>query len=1106
MEPLANIWSTRKDVLLIEIATQLTILWLNYGYSHAPEYRLLLTLCAPRVIRHNLLPSLVWFALRLWPDATRIYAFLDRFFPAVQIEHKLGDATVAAAQARAHFDVRSFCLDRVNPDMKNPHHNAAARRLAAINMADAWCARYNLKSYDASMSRRSCKRNADGSRAAMDPKDCCTFTREDYKYDDPEQADFVRHVDTFTHKTLSDANHTLSNDKIHFLYTWNCQAVAGVSDSHDGAPEITYRHNEDGEMITKGVGFDPYVDRNFHFEDDNLTTETWYVDIDLTTWLSLAQLCWYYAFDFVSAQAHNRSLIDLYFFYVIPTKFNFSFPYVGLNRVAYRVGENSGLFSYFLHGYTVPAIKWCVSSLPSFEIATPQVLTVPRLLLLALLFLLFVCSCISKRVYCHKVVQMDVGESRSVVVIIPNCYYYGVGVSCRPFLASAALSHRQPAVLETSRGQKILVERRFTPVDGYSVAYLGSTQACFVTDVALTYARLAAAKSVPTTANVILTASSEGVKLTRQEAAMACELSILELPENSFSVRPYSFEPVDTIVRRDEGKLPKRKMAHHHMNPIISDAAFVHATSRRAALDLIDRRLATPHKAVVDAKAKLTPGLVVLINEFANHVLQELGLKDGNFVPVSEEEYINTRKTKQLEKFVPVQNYYDIDNYDDREGHMKTEIFGNAEKAGRGICTQPPETQAKGGRYSLGYAKGLKGCSWVGCGKNPAEITDQVVRVCASETAKTVTCTDFSSQDATIDHMKRAIELAFLLRLFAEEHHAEIFKWHASDYAGDVIYEGQHFNIDGSRGSGSPFTTYGNTPLTAFYAFVALSCDGHDFDEAYKRLGCYSGDDGITIGLSESGCKKAAEMLGFLVKTEHVNSNVPYLGRIYQDPLGGSPVSMSDPKRTLIRLSTTQQDIANVTPEEVRIGKAICLQVTDKNSDFFGQWSAKILRDTPRGAHTAIVAKMLNNPDKHAFHAINGLKEDVSFTTADGWGEEVFEQQMPGFDWAVFKDWLNQDGPCPTLWSEAPPNVQKLSATGPLEIHAGGIEEDAEITSFDVSKKKNKRTKEEQKDLIQRIKRADKYKEYKEAAHVPDGDAKENKARWKIRHAIEKEV
>ena len=493
-----------------------------------------------------------------------------------------------------------------------------------------------------------------------------------------------------------------------------------------------------------------------------------------------------------------------------------------------------------------------------------------------------------------------------------------------------------------------------------------------------------------------------------------------------------------------------------------------------------------------------------MVDEFAKHILEELNLKEGNFIPVSEEEYIETRKKRQLDKFVPVQNFYDIDNFDDREGHMKTEIFGNAEKAGRGICTQPAETQAKGGMYSLGYAKGLKGCSWVGCGKNPAEITDQVVRVCASECAKGITCTDFSSQDATIDYLKRAIELALLLRLFAPGHHAEIIKWHATDYSGDVVYEGKHFNIDGSRGSGSPFTTYGNTPLTALYAFIALTYDGHDFDQAYARLGCYSGDDGITKDLSADGCAKAANTLGFLVKTEIVDRNVPYLGRIYQDPMSGSPISMSDPKRTLIRLSTTQQDISEVTPEEVRVGKAICLQVTDKNSDFFGPWAAKVLRDTPRGTHTALVAKMLNSPGRHSFHAINGLKEGVAFTTADGWGEEIFEQQMPGFDWALFKDWLEHEGPCPTLWTEKPPDEKKLSETGPLEIHAGGIEEEAEITTYKKPEKKLKRTKDEQKALIARIKKSGKFKEYKEAAHVPEGDATENQARWKIRCAIEK--
>lgn len=1072
-------------------------------------------LLLPRFLQNRASPFLWRHLLKLYPDTVSAARLVDVMYPPRDIDHKLGQTVVTATEARSHFTSKSYKLGDIVLDQKNLHPVAAARRLAAIKCFEAWTKRYCLTYYDVSMSNRSVKHGVTGSATIIDFKDGCSRRAGDLKLDARPDNRADVHIDTFTHLGLTEAHHELSTDSLKFIFTWNPKSVAGSSD------ENKFRYEEDGVFLTEGHGFRPYEDKLFDFEDDNLLTSTtkfeWeYSDIVLVTFLLLSGI-----YDLWTVTLANQGLYNCVLFHARVYSADLYYITPSTQELSFGASE-LGFKAWFFNGWTVPTIAWQTFTwyYPYFaQPVTPSFWSGFWSLVVAIASL-FQMQEIS--VFTHKVVRIDVGESRSMVVIIPNTEFRGMAARLRPGMIKNVLSHRVPEYFPDSRGRTMVIERVHRDVMGFSAAYLGASDSYFISDTTIDHARAGGtAKHSPTVSSVILTAKSEELDVKRLQGNFACELALIELPKHAYSNNGVSafghtpnalaaFAPVDTVVRPDVGREIKAKMAHHFMTPIITGAAFIHAHTREAHKDVVTRRLKIPHAQV--KRLKLPPVVIQRLQEYAGFIRKDAGMS-RKLIPIDEHVYVETRNAAQLTKFETVMNEYDIVDFSTREGHIKAEIASNPSKAGRGICSFPPGSQALGGRIALAYAIALHSCPWLGCGKNPQEMTDDIMRICNG--ADFINATDFSAQDATIELVKRAIELYLLLELFDEGWHDKVAEWHASDYYGAVCYGGfAWFDLDGSRGSGSSFTTLGNTPLTGFFAYNALREQGHQPTVAYAKLGCYSGDDGATANLTTEAAAASAAALGFIVKSEIMRTNIPYLGRIFEDPVGGSRNSISDPKRAISKLSATLQDKSSLTPVEAMVGKAICLQITDKHSDFFGLWSRKVLEDAPIGMETKVVAKMLRVSSDHSFHALRGMRDDVGFDTAPGWAEELFEMQMPNFDFPKFNQWLDVAGKdmCPTLWEAPEPDGVALSEAGPLEIHAHGVGPDALITHYSnktqpkVVKKKGRRTKAEFKKFKADLKEAGLLDEWSNAAADTAASDEENARLCKIRRGIERRL
>lgn len=1005
-------------------------------------------------------------------------AWVDWAFPPKTIVHEVqsadGKVKRNANEFRDIFTMGSFLLDKAHLATDNPHKYAARRRLAAVNMAQAVAKRLGLTIHDEQMSRRSARRGQKGSRTLMSAKDACSYVADDLRFEKTKSGSLVTHIDTFTHKDLRDANATLSDGNIHFLYTWNPDCVAGQSD------ETQFRYDEDGNFVTEVEGSAPYYDQLWDFEDDSLVTHSYEMSAGFITTISLFTALSVFCYNFYINYAINYTYHNLGAFYMKTFVFQLPYPAASVctftnfvGHVAALIHATSGLpTSWFaaLEGVRYPyiAIRYLPITYP--WIVQLQALTFEHWLTIFILLFLALAGSYTPISVSHKVIRLDVGEHRSIVVIVPNCKFRGYAASFRPFLSNADLRPRTPTVGITEGGHKFLAEKRKKP-SGFSIAFLDSFESHFIKDTVNDMTKsLTTDKASPSLSNVRASSKNEGDVVHRVAVALAIAVATKGSVIPRYSSN-YGFYPLPTIIRQDDeskadGVPIKEVMAHGAMPPVVSGGAFIHARSEAQTKDFVKRRLKEPATKI---DSTINPEMATHISEFAEHIRREVGGNAGYnhpLDPISEQDYIDSRNKNQLTKFHDIKAIYDIHNHEDRQGFMKREVLIDPTKAARGICTFPPASQAMGGRISLAYAAAMKACPWMACGLNPIETQEAVVRVCAGATS--VTDTDFSAQDATIDYSKRCIELMLLLQLFDEDWHETIKDWHYTDYCGRVLYgdkgtKREPHEFEGSRGSGSPFTTLGNTPLTGLFAFTALRLSGKTSEEAWSGLGIYSGDDGITADLPPASCDQASEALGFLVKSSTGDKYIPFLGRHYFDPIGGSYSSIQSPLRTASKLHTTLLNIEEFTAEETIIMKAICLQVTDKDSDFFGAWSKKILEDAKKKQANCVQnlgAKILKYPGLHPYFAITALNSQTTFHNCQGDFEELFEIEMPGFDWSRFKAWVKDgEGPCPLLWEHPEPTDEAMETVGPVTLAMGGVNDQANMVDYEApGKQKNKVT------------------------------------------------
>jgi len=139
--------------------------------------------------------------------------------------------------------------------------------------------------------------------------------------------------------------------------------------------------------------------------------------------------------------------------------------------------------------------------------------------------------------------------------------------------------------------------------------------------------------------------------------------------------------------------------------------------------------------------------------------------------------------------------------------------------------------------------------------------------------------------------------------------------------------------------------------INAYIVYSALREMRFSKHEAWKRLGIYAGDDGLTPNIAslKESIESVSKTLGLDVKiaTHYPNEPVPFLGRILVAPLT-SDDSFQDPKRTIPKLHISTNKTIPV--EQAAFNKAAGYMVTDHKTPIISHWASKVIELSKLGA------------------------------------------------------------------------------------------------------------------------------------------------------------
>nr|APG76528.1 hypothetical protein 1 [Hubei noda-like virus 7] len=282
----------------------------------------------------------------------------------------------------------------------------------------------------------------------------------------------------------------------------------------------------------------------------------------------------------------------------------------------------------------------------------------------------------------------------------------------------------------------------------------------------------------------------------------------------------------------------------------------------------------------------------------------------------------------------------------------------------------------------------LKRMPWYGPGKTPTGVAKRLATICSGPVVET----DYSRFDGTISEWLQSVAKAAYMRWFTpseaavlDKHYQEVFR------SGAVSQNGLRYAAGVGTRSGSPITTDANTMINAFINYCGYRKIGRSDVEAFKLLGIYAGDDGVSR--NEPGFERALEEVtrevGLSVKAEVVppGGRVTFLSRVFPSP-STSLSSHQCVKRTLPKIHLTAS--TNITREQAAYNRAIGYLATDRLTPLLSNWCKRVIELS--GIKSA---KGLTGEDEYKLNAswpqapedeqliLDSVARDLGMTTAE---------------------------------------------------------------------------------------------------------------------------
>lgn len=264
-----------------------------------------------------------------------------------------------------------------------------------------------------------------------------------------------------------------------------------------------------------------------------------------------------------------------------------------------------------------------------------------------------------------------------------------------------------------------------------------------------------------------------------------------------------------------------------------------------------------------------------------------------------------------------------------------------ADKAPRNISNVMVKHNVELSRHSYAFKDAvLKRQHWYMPAKSMTEIAEALSEF-HTRHGPVLVETDFSKFDGTISRwLREHVEIASYAAVSPEA--ASLIRKELDAMA--TTATGFKYPVDGSRLSGSPVTTDGNTVVAAFVDYVAHREDGFDKQTAYSYIGLHFGDDGVSR--NTPSLERVASAMGLSLKCLPKESFIGFLGRIYPDP-STSLCSFQDPVRCWTKLTTLSGNV----PEQDRLprlrSKFRSYLRSDADTPFLGDYLRKWLEEHP---------------------------------------------------------------------------------------------------------------------------------------------------------------
>nr|UUW20928.1 MAG: reverse transcriptase-like protein [Sanya noda-like virus] len=195
--------------------------------------------------------------------------------------------------------------------------------------------------------------------------------------------------------------------------------------------------------------------------------------------------------------------------------------------------------------------------------------------------------------------------------------------------------------------------------------------------------------------------------------------------------------------------------------------------------------------------------------------------------------------------------------------------------------------------YAGAFKEALCGRSnkhWFMVGKTPLAVAHSL-RNLRAHTPGRVVGGDYSRMDGrTSVAYRRHVLKEAMMRFFHPTHHAELDELLSKEETARTVTRGHGVRAEmgGANLSGSGVTTILNTLDSAFNEFAARRRAGQSGPEAFKRLGCYFGDDSVVCQSVFEATVQVAKDCGMKLEPEPVPEEagegyVVFLSRVYPD-------------------------------------------------------------------------------------------------------------------------------------------------------------------------------------------------------------------------------